>query len=259
MKRIESSGELYDGINKILAKSSSVCTNFFLPQEETERSLASGDLFVHHTDSGILIYRRRETYYRTYFYLADPEHPEMEPPDLPAVLEIPYRDRDTTAKNAVCGFAETGFATLFHRFRMTRRGSEPDGLGTIIPARPDQLDTLMTLFRENFHPYAGCIPTEKELADEIAAGHILTDMNASGLLHFTKSRTGSELRHLAVAQSMRNRGIAGGLVQTYLSLCGSKKSTVWVREDNEPAIRTYEKSGYKADGMKSAVLIYGNN
>ena len=259
MKRIESSGELYDGINKILAKSSSVCTNFFLPQEETEKSLANGDLFVHLTDSGILIYRRRETYYRTYFYLADPEHPVIGEPDLPAVLEIPYRDRDMTAKNAVCGFAETGFTPLFYRIRMTRRGSETDGQPAVISARPEQSDALKVLFRENFHPYAGCIPNEKELTDEIAAGHILTDMNTSGLLHFTESRTGSELRHLAVAQSMRNRGIAGGLVQTYLSLCGNKKSTVWVREDNEPAIRTYEKFGYKADGMKSAVLIYENN
>lgn len=259
MRRIESSGELYGGINKILVKASSVCTNFFLPQEEAEKSLAAGELFMHLTDSGILIYRRREDYYRTYFYLADPEHPDRGTPDLPAVLEIPYRDRDTAAKNAVCGFAQAGFTPLFHRIRMTRKGSETDGQGTMISAHPDQLDTLTALFRENFHPYAGCIPTEKELADEIAEGHILTDRNTSGLLHFTESRTGSELRHLAVTESMRNRGIAGGLVQTYLSLCGNKKSTVWVREDNEPAIRTYEKFGYKADGMKSAVLIYENN
>lgn len=58
---------------------------------------------------------------------------------------------------------------------------------------------------------------------------------------------------------MRNRGIGGALVRAYLSRYGEKKSTVWVREDNAPAIRTYEKYGYKADGMKSAVLICENN
>ena len=119
-----------------------------------------------------------------------------------------------------------------------------------------KLTKLKELFRENFHPYAGCIPLDGELAAEIDEGHILTDDSVSGLLHFTLSRTGSELRHLAVAEQMRKNGIGGRLVRAYLNGWGSKKSTVWVRDDNEPAIRLYEAYGYKADGMKSAVLIY---
>ena len=259
MRKTESSADLRDEINKILAKSSSVCTNFFLSQEETERAVEAGELFTRLTDSGVLIYRRRETYYRTYFYLADPESPDIGETDLPAVLEIPYRDRDAAAKTAADGFVRAGFAPLFHQIRMTRRGGETCGQSAMIPARPDQLDGIRKLLRENFHPYAGCIPGGEELADEIAAGHILTDTDVFGFLHFTESRTGSELRHLAVTESMRGQGIAGALVTAYLSLCGAKKSTVWVRDDNTPAIRVYEKYGYRADGMKSAVLICGSS
>ncbi len=256
MRRIESSAELYDGINRILAKSSSVCTNFFLSSVETEEAVKNHTLYTHLTDSGILVYRRRENYYRTYYYLAEPEQPDIGEPDLPAVLEIPYRDRDTAAKNAITGLTAAGFTPLFGRIRMSRRGGEMDGGNDIIVAEPGHLTKLKALFYENFHPYAGCIPTDDELAREIAEGHIFTDANVSGLLHYTESRTGTELRHLAVTKSMRNRGIATALLRTYLRQCGGKKSTVWVRDDNEPAIRTYEKASYKADAMKSAVLIY---
>lgn len=257
MKRIESSAELYDGINKILTKSSAICTNFFLSQDEVESAVEKRQLYVHLTDSGVLIYRRREIYCRTYFYLADPSNPSIGQPDFPAVLEIPFKERDIDAKKAIAGFAGAGFAPLFSRIRMTRRASEPDGeTDGIMTAGSDQLAKLQGLFRENFHPYAGCVPAEDELACEIADGHILTDDKTSGLLHFTVSRTGTELRHLAVAENMRKCGIGGRLVHAYLSGWGEKKSTVWVRDDNEPAIRLYEKYGYKADGMKSAVLIY---
>lgn len=140
---------------------------------------------------------------------------------------------------------------------MTRRGCETVGdTDGIMTAGAEQMMKLKELFRENFHPYAGCIPSDDELSAEIAEGHILTDDRVSGLLHFTLSRTGSELRHLAVAENMRQKGTGGRLVRAYLNGWGGKKSTVWVREDNEPAIRLYEKYGFKADGMKSAVLTY---
>ncbi len=220
-----------------------------------DEAVGNGEIYTHLSDSGILIFRRRETYYRTYFYLADPENPVVGTPDLPAVLEIPYRDRDASMKTVIAGFETAGFEPLFGRIRMTRRGEEIPGSELARTAVRDDLDGLRGIFAECFHPIAGCIPTEAELMGEIDAGHILTDERVSGLLHFTESRTGSELRHLAVTGSMRKCGIGSELVKAYLSRCGAKKSTVWVRDDNAPAIRTYEKYGYKADGMKSAVLI----
>ena len=256
MRKTEFSAELREEINKILAKSSALCTNFFLSADETDEAVGNGEIYTHLSDSGILIFRRRETYYRTYFYLADPENPVVGTPDLPAVLEIPYRDRDASMKNVIVGFGNAGFESLFGRIRMTRRGEEISESGLVRTAGREDLDRLCGIFEECFHPIAGCIPTESELMSEIDAGHILTDESVSGLLHFTESRTGSELRHLAVTESMRKCGIGSELVKVYLSRYGSKKSTVWVRDDNAPAIRTYEKYGYKADGMKSVVLIY---
>ena len=255
MKKIDSTAALNDGINKILAKSSAICTNFFLPADETERAVVSGEIFTEAWDGGILIFRKRETYFRTYFYLADPAAPVTCEIPAPAVLEIPYRDRDEAAKNAVRGFTDAGFAPLFQRIRMTRRGSEVYADSDAVRASADDTEKLKVLFRENFHPLAGCIPTDAELSDEIRAGHILTDDACAGLLHFTEGKAGTELRHLAVEEAHRNRGIGSALVRAYLGLCGVKKSTVWVRDDNDAAKKTYEKHGYRADGMKSAVLI----
>lgn len=259
MRKTESSAELRGEINKILAKSSSVCTNFFLSADETEEAAAKGELYTHLTEHGILIFRLRNTHCRTYFYLTDPDTAVPCPLEMPAVLEIPYRERDLTAKSAVSAFERAGFSPLFGRIRMTRRGDPMSGAETVRPAEKADSDRIREIFSECFHPIAGCIPDESELIREIDCGHILTDETVSGLLHFTESRTGSELRHLAVTESMRNRGVGGALVRAYLSRYGEKKSTVWVREDNAPAIRTYEKYGYKADGMKSAVLICENN
>lgn len=255
MKKIETAAALDDGINKVLTKSSAICTNFFLPADETERAVLSGELFCEEWDGGMLILRSRGDYWRTYFYLADPDSAVTCEIPAPAVLEIPYRDRDTAAKSAVRGFTEAGFAPLFQRIRMTRRGSELSCDGTAVRASSDDAEKLKAIFRENFHLLAGCIPTEDELSGEIRAGHILTDSARTALLHFTEGKAGTELRHLAVEEAYRNRGTGSALVGAYLKICGAKKSTVWVRNDNEAAIRTYEKYGYRADGMKSAVLI----
>ncbi|MBQ8186270.1 MAG: hypothetical protein IJ037_05285, partial [Clostridia bacterium] len=201
MKKIDSTAALNDGINKILAKSSAICTNFFLPADETERAVVSGEIFTEAWDGGILIFRKRETYLRTYFYLADPAAPVTCEIPAPAVLEIPYRDRDEAAKNAVRGFTDAGFAPLFQRIRMTRRGSEVYADSDAVRASADATEKLKILFRENFHPLAGCIPTDAELSDEIRAGHILTDDACAGLLHFTEGKAGTELRHLAVEEA----------------------------------------------------------
>lgn len=257
MRKIDSTASLNDGINKILTKSSAICTNFFLPADETERAVLNGEIYAEESDSGIFIFRRRENYWRTYFYLADPDAPVNGEFPAPAVLELPYRDRDEHARSAIHGFTDTGFTTLFRRIRLTRRGSELTAGSEhgIVTAQPKDSDKLKALFRDNFHPYAGCVPNDEELAAEIAAGHILTTDDAAGLLHFTESKTGTELRHLAVEEAHRREGIGTALVLAYLNLHGGRKSAVWVRDDNEPAIITYEKQGYKADGMKSAVLI----
>jgi len=258
VKNIETSAELREEINKILANSSALCTNFFLSADDIDEAAAKGEFFVHPFDGGILIFRQREGYYRTYFYLSDPGKIVFMPMEYPAVLEIAYRDRDISMKNIIGEFEQAGFESLFSRIRMTRRGELFSKTGNAESAAERDAETIRAIFRECFHPAAGCIPNDSELMAEIAAGHILTDDTVSGLLHFTESRTGSELRHLAVTETMRNRGIGSMLVESYLSRFGEKKAVVWVRDDNEPAVHTYEKYGFKADGMKSAVLIYEN-
>jgi ribosomal protein S18 acetylase RimI-like enzyme len=75
-----------------------------------------------------------------------------------------------------------------------------------------------------------------------------------GLLHYTRTKNGTELRHLAVEKDHQGRGIAAELVRHYLSITNGS-STVWVRVDNAPAVSVYKKFGYTEDGMMSDVLI----
>ena len=77
----------------------------------------------------------------------------------------------------------------------------------------------------------------------------------SGLIHFTNTRRGGEIRHLALRPQDRGRGLSRALIAGCLRALEGGACTVWTGADNRPALGAYQSMGFQADGWRSAVLI----
>ena len=235
-----------------------VFTNNFLSQEAYGREITQG-LFVHAFAGGLLLFRRRERHWVLNFYLQPDAALELPPLQKPVVVELPWRSRDAEAADAVQQRMEAaGFRELFRRCRRQRlpAPAEAEALAVSFPG-PEAAAQILHFLEGQFDSLTGCLPSMDALRQilqnrEVAA--ILDEGGVAGVLHFSRGRAATEIRHLAVGEPHRGKGMAAALLDAYLQETDGKKSRVWARQGNAPAERFYEKHGYRPDGWQSAVL-----
>lgn len=255
MRKIESLAELSDRIKRHFVRG--VATNNFLSSSALESEIQGGKLYASEQSGNLFILRNRTEHNILNFYITNTNDGIT---DVPAntVAEIPYRERDNGLKNASAYLQNHGFEFMFRRRRMSRKESHIDCTDTYVsPALPCELKHVYEIMFGNFDTRTACIPSGEGIQQAIVEQRILVYRKNGipvGLLHYNRTKNGTELRHLAVDSDYRDCGIGGALVRYYLASVGGN-STVWVRCDNLPAVKVYEKYGYTADGMMSDVLI----
>lgn len=257
MKKVESYASLNGMIMKQFRRG--MVTNSFLAREEYEREISGGRLYCIEAENGLLLLRRRETHAILSFWLNDGAVPDKAVLPGNTVLEIPHRERDTALLEMTEKWKTRGFELEFCRQRMIFSDSaECYENDSIRAAEHGEEQLVKELLCESFSPLTGCIPTGEALSEDIKNGGVLlyvADGEAFGLLHFTKEKKKTELRHLCVSEKSRGHGIAKSLVCRYNALTNGLTRQVWVRCDNAPAVKIYETCGYRTDGMTSDVLI----
>jgi len=254
MKKVESYREVSDAVLRHFVRGA--VTNCFLSKDDYEREIKDGTLFLAEKEDSLFFLREREGFRRLNFYLNSPDVP-LSPFPADTVCEIPYRDRDEGLKAVSRRMQDTGAKKLFSRIRMTGKAGEHTPSERISPAVFGEFAEVRALLEGAFDRRTGCLPTAGELRDDIAAGRVFVyrQDGIKGLLHFTEEKNTTELRHLAVDGRVRGQGVGSTLVETYLAV-REGRARVWVRDDNTPALRVYEKNGYEPDGMKSDVLLF---
>lgn len=238
-----------------------VKANTLVTQADYGPALAAGALTVHETPAGLLLLRDRGDHTRLTFYLNDLTHPLGLDFPSPTVTEVAFRPRDTGLQEAAAYLQAQGFTPLLERYRLSRGLGETEGLALppATPAAPDEAVDILAFLRANFSPLTGCLPTLDELRSDLAQGHVLVLKDGQdylGLLHFSWDGRVGEIRHLAVAEAMRGRGLTRPLLAAYLSAVGGGKSIVWVRADYAAAQAAYRRFGFAPDGRRSLVLCY---
>lgn len=255
MRKIESVTELSDIIKRYFVRG--VATNAFMSSAVLADEIQRGDLFVTECGGNLYMLRKRTDHTKLNFYITETE---SEITDIPpcTVTEIPYRMRDIGLKNASTYLQSQGFELLFRRQRMSVSADQSFCSSDIVsPALPCELKHVYEIMFGCFDPKTACIPSGEAIQAAIVDQRILVYRDGVlpvGLLHYTRTKNGTELRHLAVEKDHQGRRIASELVRHYLSIVRGS-STVWVREDNASAVSVYKKYGYTEDGMMSDVLI----
>ena len=230
-----------------------VLTNCFLGREALEGLIQNGALLVQTLPRGLLLAVERPGFFRLHFYLTELSSPlALELPG-PVVCEIPFRPRDTGLREAVHYLEGQGFFQKLSRVRLSRPGGEVPEVDfpLDVPQEGDRPE-LLAFLRAHFDPLTGCLPTQEELSKCLCRR---ADGALSGLIHFTNTRRGGEIRHLALRPQDRGRGLSRALIAGCLRALEGGACTVWTGADNRPALGAYQSMGFQADGWRSAVLI----
>ena len=229
-------------------------TNNFLGRDDYVRLLAEGSLYAEEQANGYFLLRRCAGFYRLSYGVHGDVDMAWLPEDMPIVAEQTF----PAGKDAFSPEFLRGFTPVFDRMRMERSGELAGDCSRVRTALPGECGDVMSVLRECFDPWTGCLPSEAELASDIEGQRVLVcGEPVSAVLHFKQGRASTELRHLAVSASARRQGFATELVRRYIRDAGSQKSLVWVRWDNDAAMKTYSNCGYTFDGWKSRVFMKG--
>lgn len=255
MQRAESYAALAPLLSAQLRRG--VVTNCFLSAEDYQRELPRG-LYYEARGGCLLLLRQRSDHFILNFYLQPGGTFFLPEVQNPIVTELSCRAKDADAMAAAAEQLQgLGFTECFRRLRRTRPAVEaPCTKETAnVP-----FEAVQAFLYAQFDPLTGCIPPEDALRAATAAGEMLCltdEAGITGLLHYAPGRASCELRHLAVREDCRGRGLAQQLLTQMTARTDGQKCIVWARAGNTPAERFYEKNQFQPDGWSSAVLRLG--
>ena len=249
MRRVEDGAALFAALDALLPR---LRLSSGLPDRAAlARAIDAGRLFAEERDGGLLLLSARDSFFRLRFYLERPDPLLALRAPLPVVTEIACRAGDPRLGPLGDVLADAGWKTLLRRVRLWREAGAPESE----PAAPASTTPpeAAALLARCFSPLTGCLPTEAELAEDLAEGRLLALPGA--LLRYTAAGRWTELRHLAVLPELRRQGLGRALVTAYLSCTADRRSRVWTGADNTAALALYRRFGYREDGWQSRVLL----
>lgn len=236
-------------------------TNFFFSEEETLLLVENEKIGRTDFTGGVYFFIEEESFCRLYYFLEKGRNPQKQPEHgKPMILEevlLASKERFPSENS----WQKVGFKPYLERKRMYLAAKNISfGERKVIFATEEMLEEIFQLMKDSFEPYSSALPTKEELLLDIRKQRVLIsckDEELLGFLHFGDIKQGSMLWHIAVVPQARGLGIGEGLVKDWFTAQGeiAKKFLLWVRTDNLPALRMYEKLGFLPDGRVAPVMI----
>ncbi len=239
-------------------------TNCFLRPEEWDGIMERGKVFRTEFSGGLYLLAEKERQFDLFYFLEQDAVP-VSLPELqkPVILEQVSAER-TGASPAPEEWKTVGFRRYLQRKRLFLAAKNAGKESREITfCKENEQERIQTLLAESFEPYTSELPDAETLAADLREKRVIAarkDGSLLGFLRFGREKKISVLRQIAVLPAARGGGIGDGLVRDWLALEREDvaKFQLWVREDNPPALRMYEKLGFLPDGRIAPVMIKEN-
>ncbi len=225
---------------------------------------------------GVLLFCEERDFYYLYFFVEDPKGIDIRFSEInlgkPIVMDLPYLGGMIPEKiTAIKEFwISRGFLKHDEYRHMKRKmidwGKDeiafpdlPDNYswGSAQPAIFPEIDRLL---RVSLDLYSSPLPGQSEMAEMSASrqlwGLLDHEGHLVGALCTKVSGKLNTIRQLAIVPEYRGKGLADVMVKQ--NLAGSRGCDyfdLWVRKSNQPAIKLYEKNGYRFDGKQIVQLL----
>ncbi len=235
-------------------------TNFFFSEEEVFSLVQKEKISRWDFNGGVYFFLKEEKFYKLYYFLDKEKSPEVLPTlTEPIILEevlLASKERIPSQDS----WEKAGLKPYLERKRMylSAKNIIPEER-SIAFASENMLEDIFHLMNESFEPFSSALPTKEKLLRDILNQKVLVSLQNQkllGFLHFGEMKQDSMLWHIAVIPQARGLGVGEGLVQDwFFAQKDVKKFLLWVRTDNPPALRMYEKFGFLPDGRVAPVMI----
>lgn len=259
MKKIEHIAQLSPLINAQFRRG--VMTNAPFSPDAYQAELNAGALYAQEIPGGLLLLCRREGFDQLHFYLQPDADLSQWSPARTTVAEILSKPANPNGQRLDTLWTGAGFYKQLVRQRMTCTELTHSGFlegYTVREAGQSEISTVLELLNRHYDRRTAYIPTREDLCRDIENGNVVLALAGEtpvGVLHMTKNRAATELRHVAVEPDHRGKGLAGAMAARYQSRHVVPTYQLWVAQDNGPALRLYEKLGFKPDGWTSTVWM----
>lgn len=234
-------------------------TNCYIPAEEWAAAAEQGRVLRMDFPGGVYLLLEKPRQFDLFYFL-EPGADIVPVPGLgkPVILE---QAAPAKAAPLLAGWEAAGFRYYLQRKRLSlpAKSVRPEERDICFCGTAEQA-WLERLMAESFEPYTSDLPDAGTLLADLRERRVIAarrDGEWIGFLRFGRERKVSVLRQIAVLPAARGGGTGGKLVRDWLAAEREAvaKFQLWVREDNLPALRMYEKLGFLPDNRIAPVMI----
>lgn len=236
-------------------------TNCYFPAADWAALAEGGSVLRMDFPGGCYLFLEKERQFDLFYFLERDAKPASLPPlGKPVLLEQVAAEK-AGASPAPEEWEAAGFRRYLQRKRLflAAKAAVPEEREPCF-CREEEQGKIEKILSDSFEPYTSALPDTETLAADLREKRVLAarrDGELLGFLRFGREKKVSVLRQIAVLPAARGRGVAEGLVRGWVALERDNvaKFQLWVREDNPPALRLYEKLGFMPDGRIAPVMI----
>ena len=236
-------------------------TNFYSAAEEFFPLIEAGEISRGIFDGGCYYLAEQEGQINLFFFLEKEAAPVALPElDKPVILE-----QVATVRRGISPAAEEweriGFQPYLQRKRLfLSQKNAAEEKRTVSFCEEGEGEEILRQMQAAFEPYTSALPDLATLRKDLREHRVIAAREGErllGFLRFGREKKVSVLWQIAVLPEGRGKGIGGRLVRDWLSLEREEvsKFQLWVREDNPPALKLYEASGFLPDGRIAPVML----
>ena len=281
MEKIESIEQLKELTMYIRNMREGFVTNFYLDEAKHGAWIETEQFLYDKFDDTVLLLfdhedPRSENYFTNLFYISTSieaviEHLKVyrETYDydwyVMDVVERKVESQESRVKSAVDSLLEMGAhheATLVRMNRITVSGERLEVIGDerVVYAEPEDAERIDGILHANFDEKLEQLPLVSELRQMITDKRILKcviDGQIAGLVLFELNASTLYLRYWLTLSEYRDKGVGSALLRRFFyEGRETKRQMLWVREDNENAIKRYEHYGFAKEKMFDYILFY---
>lgn len=255
MEKIPDGKQWGDQIAQYISKG--MRTNFYASAEEFLPELEQ--ISKLEFDGGCYLFHEKEDQIDFYFFMekeASPiEIPEMDKPLVLEQVALAKNPPDSGEWEAI------GFENYLQRKRLFLSAKKTETEQREVSfAKVEEAEEILGMMEQAFEPYTSALPDLETLKKDLAENRVIAvreDEKLIGFLRFGREKKVSVLWQIVVSPEGRGKGIGNSLVRDWIFLEREEvaKFQLWVREDNPPALKMYEKLGFLPDGRIAPVLL----
>jgi hypothetical protein len=261
---IQTTGEVFNAVQKAKAGATAFCTNFFPVESKLQGWIDHGGLLAEMHDGAAFFFRKDRDFQRFYFCAAD-----MTALGQGIVASSGLKTErvmtdlvgnESILTSLLPALESAGFRRYTRLQRMTKIGRPDFMAGDLQIDFAGKVDgqAVFALIENLFDRFGEQLPLLYEIESAIENRQILTARHGgelAGLLYFETQGFASTVRFWAVVEKYRALKIGSALMQQYFKTQESvRRFTLWVNSDNENAIQKYRHYGYAPDGLIDQVL-----